>query len=50
MDKKTYNVGVRCRNCGWYDLETIPVGILVSSLICPNCECKELQREDLYKE
>lgn len=47
MDKETYSLGVKCRNCGYYDFETIPVGTLVSSLVCPNCKCKELQRESL---
>lgn len=35
----TYEVKVKCRNCGWRGKIEIEKGNAVSIALCPNCEC-----------
>ncbi len=45
MDKKNYSMGIKCRNCGYYDYISIPKGTSVKDIPCENCGCKELERK-----
>lgn len=42
---ETYQIKVRCVNCGYEDLTNIPKGQTVDSSECPNCGCYELKKD-----
>ena len=45
-DKKSYTVYVRCNNCEFSGVRTIPFGKTVACATCPTCGCNALQLKE----
>ena len=45
MESVKYEVDAVCNNCGWYGKIKVDYGVLITSAICPQCECHGLIRD-----